>query len=91
MNKIGIIGQGYVGLPLAIEAARSGYSVVGVDIDSKKVEQLNNGNSEIEDVSRADLAKAITEKKYRATTLFSDIKDADVIIICVPTPLNNQI
>ena len=90
MNKIGIVGQGYVGLPLAIEAARYGYSVVGIDIDIKKVDQLNNGYSEIEDVSRADLAKAIAEKKYRASNLFSEIKDADVIVICVPTPLNRD-
>ena len=90
MNKIGIVGQGYVGLPLAIEAATYGYTVVGVDIDSKKVGQLNNGYSEIEDVSRADLAKALAEKKYKATILFSDIKDADIIIICVPTPLNSD-
>jgi UDP-N-acetyl-D-glucosamine dehydrogenase len=85
--KVGIIGMGYVGLPLAVEFARVGYSVVGLDVLPDKVDMLNAGVSYIPDVPTEDLAPLVKAGKMRATTSYSDLADADVISICVPTPL----
>ncbi|MFA5147238.1 MAG: nucleotide sugar dehydrogenase [Candidatus Omnitrophota bacterium] len=88
--KIGIIGLGYVGLPLAVSFAKKGFNVCGMDIDAKKVKKLNNGESYILDVSSSDLAEARRKKNLRGTSDFSAIKGLDAIIICVPTPLNKS-
>lgn len=85
--RIGVIGLGYVGLPLIIEFALKGYPTVGFEVDTKKVESLNEGSSHIVDVSSENVQKAIAAGKFAATTDFSQLKDCDVIIICVPTPL----
>ena len=85
--KVGIIGMGYVGLPLAVEFARAGYTVVGLDVLPDKVDMLNAGVSYIPDVPTEDLAPLVKSGKMRATTSYSDLADADVISICVPTPL----
>lgn len=85
--RIGVIGLGYVGLPLATEFARHGLHVVGFEVDEKKAAQINAGKSYIGDVSSEQLQEAIATGRLRATTDFGLLKDCDAIIICVPTPL----
>ena len=84
---IGVIGLGYVGLPLIVEFALKGFPTVGFEVDTKKVGELNKGNSHIVDVPSENVQKVLDSKKFEATTDFSKLKDCDVIIICVPTPL----
>ena len=84
-----IIGQGYVGLPLAMAAVEAGWTVVGLDNSEKRVEALNEGKSPVEDISDTNLKEAIKEKKYKASTDFKYIALAEVVTICVPTPLND--
>lgn len=85
--QIGVIGLGYVGLPLIIEFALKDFPTVGFEVDAKKVDALNTGVSHIVDVSSENVKKALDNKKFKATTDFSELKNCDVIIICVPTPL----
>jgi UDP-N-acetyl-D-glucosamine dehydrogenase len=85
--RIGVIGLGYVGLPLIIEFALKSYGTVGFEVDAKKVDALNQGTSHIVDVPSENVQKAISDGKFTATTDFSELKNCDVIIICVPTPL----
>ena len=73
-QKIGVIGQGYVGLPIAIAAAKSGYSVTGVDIDENKVVKLNQGISVVEDISDVQLFEQLQNGTYRATSNYEDLK-----------------
>ena len=87
---LAIIGQGYVGLPLAMAAVDAGWSVIGVDTFADKVERINNGSSPVEDISDAKLQDALTKGAYRATSDFSSVSQASVITICVPTPLNEM-
>ena len=84
---IGVIGLGYVGLPLAVEFAEAGFTVVGLDVDAGKVEQLNNGQSYIPDIPTERVAPLVTAGNLRATTDYVDLRTADAISICVPTPL----
>jgi UDP-N-acetyl-D-glucosamine dehydrogenase len=86
--RIGIIGLGYVGLPLAVAFAENGDEVVGLDVDSRKVEALNAGNSYIEDVPDSVLAPL--GERLRATTRYADLAACDAVIICVPTPLTDS-
>ena len=88
--QIGVIGLGYVGLPLAMEFTRSGFNVTGIDIDTEKVEKLSRGENYIQDVKDTDLDHAIQKNLFSASTDFSVIQDLDAISICVPTPLNKQ-
>lgn len=85
--KIGIVGMGYVGLPLAVEFARAGYHVVGLEINAAKVDQLNAGTSYIPDVPAVVLAPLVESGHLCATTSYDDLRDCDAISICVPTPL----
>ena len=85
--KIGVIGLGYVGLPLAVEFAREGFSVTGIDTDPEKVRQINKGKSYITDVKGSIVSNLVKKQKLRATTNFSVVKDMDSLSICVPTPL----
>ena len=85
--KIGIIGLGYVGLPLACEFARAGFDVTGFDVDQSKVAEINAGRSYIPDVPTAELAAEVKAGRLRATTDFAALADMDVADICVPTPL----
>ncbi len=87
MNTVAVIGLGYVGLPLIVEFAAAGFTGIGVDIDQSKVEAVNSGVSYIPDVPTEDMERLVNSKKLRATTDFAAVKDADAIIICVPTPL----
>ncbi len=89
-QTLAIIGQGYVGLPLAMAAVRAGWSVIGVDNFEAKVSQINSGSSPVEDISDDQLQSAITNGRYRATTDFSAVSEASVITICVPTPLDER-
>jgi UDP-N-acetyl-D-glucosamine dehydrogenase len=85
--KIGIIGLGYVGLPLAVTFAKNGFKVFGIDIDRHRVEKLKKGESYILDVPRSDIAIVKKTGNLAVTTDFSVIKKLDAVIICVPTPL----
>lgn len=86
----GIIGLGYVGLPTAMAAARSGWKVLGFDIDASRVEALNQGRSHVADVSDADLAEMIHSHRFTATTEGARLAECDVALICVPTPINRS-
>ena len=87
---LAIIGQGYVGLPLAMAAVDAGWSVIGVDNLEAKVAQINGGSSPVEDISNAQLQAAIAKGVYKATTDYSAVSQASVITICVPTPLDEK-
>lgn len=89
-RTLAIIGQGYVGLPLAMAAVDAGWSVIGVDNFEAKVSQINSGSSPIEDITDEQLQSAITKGAYRATTDYSTVSEASVITICVPTPLDEK-
>lgn len=84
----GVIGLGYVGLPLAVELASTGFNVIGIDKSQEKTESVNRGESYIPDVSSEELKAGVDAGKLKATTDFDVIKDCDVVSICVPTPLN---
>jgi UDP-N-acetyl-D-glucosamine dehydrogenase len=86
--RVGVIGLGYVGLPLAVSFARAGLQVLGVDIDVRKVAQLNEGGSYILDVPSADVAALVQAQKLRASTDYDGLRDVDVMFICVPTPFD---
>ena len=88
--KIGIIGLGYVGLPLCIQFAKSGAEVVGIDIDNTKVESINNGESFIKHISSGDIASLVESRKLTATTEMAEAESCDGVLICVPTPLNKN-
>ena len=87
---LAIIGQGYVGLPLAMAAVDSGWTVIGIVNFAAKVAQINGGSSPVEDISDKQLQAAISKGVYKATTDFSEVAQASVITICVPTPLNDK-
>lgn len=84
----GVVGLGYVGLPLAVEKAKAGYKTIGFDVQADKVRMVNEGHNYIGDVVDSDLKKLADSKMLTATTDFSFIKDVDFIAICVPTPLD---
>jgi UDP-N-acetyl-D-glucosamine dehydrogenase len=85
--RIGVIGLGYVGLPLAVEFARAGFDVTGFDVDAAKVAEINAGRSYILDVKADDVASGVAAGKLRATTDMSKLGEMDAVDICVPTPL----
>ncbi|HWR38212.1 MAG TPA: nucleotide sugar dehydrogenase [Patescibacteria group bacterium] len=84
---VGVVGLGYVGLPLAVEKAKVGFSVLGFDRNAKRVGQVNQGDNYIKDVSDAELQELAKNEQIKATTDFARLADTDVIVICVPTPL----
>src|SRR5581483_11698608 len=85
--RVGIVGLGYVGLPLAVEFAKAGFSVTGIDLSREKTERVNQGESYIGDIATEKLAPLVKSGKLRATTDFSVVRELDTINICVPTPL----
>ena len=89
-NKTAVVGQGYVGLPLAITAANAGFHVVGLDKNSNKVTNLNNCISDIEGIHSDEIKKIKLKGNYHATDDFSEIAGAEIILLCVPTPLGNS-
>lgn len=86
--KVGVVGLGYVGLPLAVEKANAGYHTIGFDVQEKKVEMVNNGENYIGDVVDTKLNKLVKSGVLKATTDFSFVAEVDTICICVPTPLD---
>ncbi|MFZ2829966.1 MAG: nucleotide sugar dehydrogenase [Mesotoga infera] len=85
---VGVIGLGYVGLPLAVEKAKAGFKVIGFDIQESKVKMVNEGHNYIGDVVNADLEKIVSDGHLRATADFDELGKCDVVAICVPTPLD---
>jgi UDP-N-acetyl-D-glucosamine dehydrogenase len=88
--KTAIVGLGYVGLPLSFQFARSGVTVLGLDIDTSKVDALNQGKSYIKHIGSETVAEAVRSGAFSASTDFGRIKEVDSVIICVPTPLNKN-
>ena len=89
-KSLAIIGQGYVGLPLAMAAVESGWKVVGLDNSATRVAELNRGHSPVEDISNDTLSSALKSGSYKASSNYEDISNADVVTICVPTPLDEK-
>src|SRR5690349_20160631 len=85
--QVGVVGLGYVGLPLVVEFAQAGFCVTGIDVQQSKVDAINRGESYVQDVPTSALQPLVKAGKVRATTDFSVIRDLDTINICVPTPL----
>jgi len=85
--RVGIVGLGYVGLPLATEFAKAGFHVTGIDVQDSKVDGLNRGESHVQDVPADEVAQFVRQKRFHATTDFSVVSELDTINICVPTPL----
>lgn len=88
--SVGVVGLGYVGLPLAVEKAKAGFKTIGFDIQKEKVEMVNEGHNYIGDVVDKDLKKIVETKMLTATTDFSFVKNVDFVAICVPTPLDKH-
>jgi UDP-N-acetyl-D-glucosamine dehydrogenase len=87
---VGVVGLGYVGLPLAVEKAKAGFKTIGFDVQAQKVQMVNEGNNYIGDVVDTDLLELVRKGTLSATTDFSFVKDVDFIAICVPTPLDEH-
>lgn len=87
---VGVVGLGYVGLPLAVEKAKAGYKTIGFDVQNKKVELVNQGHNYIGDVVDDDLKELVKNGMLKATTDFNFVKDVDFVAICVPTPLDDH-
>ncbi|WP_107689890.1 nucleotide sugar dehydrogenase [Coprothermobacter proteolyticus] len=88
--RIGVIGLGYVGLPLAVDKAIAGYEVIGFDIQQRRVDMVNQGVNYIGDVVDEELRQAVSNGRLRATTDYDEIKNLDIVTICVPTPLDKN-
>src|SRR5215212_7153533 len=89
-NSVAVVGLGYVGLPLSLAFARSGMTVLGLDIDSWKVTEINSGRSFIKHIESKAIQDQLAEKRFEASTDFSRIKEVEAVVICVPTPLNKN-
>src|ERR1700690_4309415 len=88
--KIAIVGLGYVGLPLSLQFARSGVTMLGLDIDNAKVDALNQGRSYIKHIPAETISAAVEAKTFSASTDFSLLRGVEAVVICVPTPLNKN-
>lgn len=88
--KTAIIGLGYVGLPLSLQFARSGRTVIGLDVDPTKIEAINSGRSYIKHIKSSDIAELVENGSFTSSTDFSKIKEVQAVIICVPTPLGKN-
>jgi len=86
-DSVSVVGLGYVGLPLAVAAAKSGYKVTGIDLDEIKVSEINKGISQIEDINNVELSDLVKTGKIKAESNYASIEDAEIVAICVPTPL----
>src|SRR4029077_16119856 len=85
--RVGVVGLGYVGLPLAVEFARAGFVTTGIDLDPRKIDPVSQGTSYIPDVETAEVARLVSGGKLNATSDFSIVAELDTVNICVPTPL----
>jgi UDP-N-acetyl-D-glucosamine dehydrogenase len=91
-NRVIVIGLGYVGLPVAVAAAKSGCTVIGIDLNTEKVDTINRGISPVEDINNAQIQELISNGLFRASSEYAEIRDANIVLICVPTPLlKNQL
>ena len=90
-STVVVVGQGYVGLPLALAAVQAGHDVVGVDASVDRVEQLNAGVSPVGDIGAEQLATALASGRYRAEADFRTVSDANVVVVCVPTPVVDDV
>lgn len=91
-NKVIVIGLGYVGLPVAVAAAKSGCAVIGIDLNTEKVDSINRGISPVEDINNAQIQELISNGLFKACSEYAEIRDANIVLICVPTPLlKNQL
>src|SRR5271154_2489678 len=88
--KIGIIGCGYVGLPLALRFADVGHHVTGFDLDECKIHKLNAGETYIQHISAEKIREHVSGNRFRATSDFSCLREMDAVLICVPTPLDQR-
>ncbi|MFC0525133.1 nucleotide sugar dehydrogenase [Pontibacillus salicampi] len=88
--NIGVVGMGYVGLPLAVEMVKSGFTVCGIDLSENKINQLKQGKTYITDVSDEDMEEVMASKRFLPTTDYSNVSELDAISICVPTPLSEN-
>lgn len=88
---VGVVGLGYVGLPFAVEKAKVGFEVIGIERNPTRANRVNSGNSYISDVVDSELSEVVTAGRLRAVTDFSCVPDLDVIVICVPTPLDKNL
>jgi UDP-N-acetyl-D-glucosamine dehydrogenase len=89
--KVGVVGLGYVGLPFAVEKAKAGFTVVGIEQNPNRVDRVNQADNYIADVADADLRAAVDSGRLFATTSFNKVADLDVVVICVPTPLTKNL
>ena len=89
-DKVVVVGQGYVGLPVALAAAATGYFVVGLDTDENKIRNLRKGIAEIEGVDSRELNSLISKNSYLPSTDYSNVTDSSIVLICVPTPLDSN-
>ena len=89
-SKISIVGLGYVGLPLSLQFARSGVSVLGLDLDPEKVSLINDGQSYLKHFSSESIAEQVNSKRLEATNEPSRLNEVEAILICVPTPLDEH-
>ena len=87
---VGVVGLGYVGLPLAVLQAKTGFRVYGIDEVAGKVERINRGENYISDVEDQDLRDVVNKKQFTATSDFSTLGKCDIVLICVPTPLTRN-
>src|SRR5947209_16458172 len=87
---VGIVGLGYVGLPLAVEFARKGFSVTGIDLDTRKTGSLSAGKNYIQDIADEDVATVLKNGTLKAQADYSGVEKLDVIYICVPTPFTEN-
>jgi UDP-N-acetyl-D-glucosamine dehydrogenase len=85
--RVGIVGLGYVGLPLAVEFTKAGFHVTGIDLQQSRVDRLMQGESYVQDVPSSEVAELVKAGRFDATTDFSVVSELDTINICVPTPL----
>ena len=90
MNNIFVVGLGYVGLPVALEAAHNGNTVYGIDSDISKVNRLNSGESYIEDIENKTISKALNSGNFEALSELPKLESESIILICVPTPLDKN-
>jgi UDP-N-acetyl-D-glucosamine dehydrogenase len=88
--KISVVGQGYVGLPLSLAMVQAGHTVNGIDLDLKLIEKISQGVSPIGDISNEEISQALQSKKYNIGSSFDVVTSSEVVIICVPTPLDNS-
>lgn len=90
MSRVAVVGQGYVGLPLAVAAAGAGHGVIGIDCDKARVDALNEGSSPVGDVSDEQLRRLLDAGRYGASSSFAALAEAQVVVICVPTPYHHE-